>query len=53
MTEFPLFSKSFGPGDTEIFEIDGRKTYASTPDKTTNMIEIVLIHTNIKHFKNE
>ena len=45
MSEFPWFSKSFGPGDTEIFEIDVRKTYAISPDKTTNMIEIVLIPT--------
>jgi len=45
MFEFPWFSKSFGPRDTEIFEIDVRKTYASTPDKTTNVIEIVLVPT--------
>ena len=45
MNEFPWFSKSFGPEDTEIFEIDGRKTYAITSDKKTKMIEIVLIPT--------
>jgi hypothetical protein len=45
MTEFPMFSKSFGIGDTETFEINGRKTYAISYDKKTNMIEIVLIPT--------
>lgn len=45
MTEFPLFSKSFGPGDTEIFEIDGRKTYAFVSDRNVNTIEITLIPT--------
>ena len=45
MVEFPMFSKSFGPGNTKIFEIDGRKTYAISSNKKTNMIEIVLIPT--------
>jgi len=45
MNEFPWLTKSFGPGETKIFEIDVRKTYAISPDKTTNMIEIVLLPT--------
>jgi len=27
MVEFPIFSKSFGPGENDIFEINIRKTY--------------------------
>jgi len=45
MNGFPWFSKSFGRGESDTFEIDVRKTYAISPDKKTNIIEIVLIPT--------
>ena len=45
MTEFPIFSKSFGPGNTEIFEIDVRKTYIFDSGRNVNTIEITLIPT--------
>lgn len=46
MNGFPWFSKSFGSGDNDNFEIDGRKTYAITSsDKKIKTIEIVLIPT--------
>lgn len=45
MTEFPLFSKSFGPGENDSFEIDVRKTYAFDSRRNTNTIEITLIPT--------
>jgi hypothetical protein len=44
MNGFPWFSKSFGPGDTEIFEIDGRKTCATSRDGE-QIIEIILVPT--------
>lgn len=45
MTEFPMFSKSFGPGENDIFEIDVRRTYVFASGRNVNTIEITLIPT--------
>ena len=45
MVEFPIFSKSFGPGENDIFEIDVRKTYIFDFNRNVNTIEITLIPT--------
>lgn len=45
MVEFPMFSKSFGPGENDIFEINVRKTYVFASNRNTNTIEITLIPT--------
>ncbi len=45
MVEFPIFSKSFGPGENDIFEINVRKTYVSASSRKVNTIEITLIPT--------
>lgn len=43
MLEFPWFSKHFGPGKYESFELDGHKTYVNKPNNKA--LEIILIPT--------